>query len=123
MKNNKCILCQDSLMHYNIKKSYEYGLLYSIKENQICKNCNCEIIIRNDFKNNGKKSINILINETNNYYMICMINLIYDKDEMSYMKNIWIGFDYFNLKINTCDFNEEYAIKEIKKIYSNMIFE
>lgn len=123
MKNNKCILCQGSLMHYSIRESYEDDLLYGIKENQICKNCNCEIIIRNDFKNNNKKSINILINETNNHDMICMINLIYDKEEMSYMKNIWVGFDYFNLKIDACNFNEEYAIKEINKIYSNMIFE
>lgn len=121
MINNKCILCQDNLIHYSVKESYQDGLLYEIKEKQMCSPCNYEIVIINSFVD--KKSINICINDfMNSNEMICMINLSYNKKEMSFIKYIWIGLDYYNLKVDIDNLTMEYAIESIIKVHSNLIF-
>lgn len=121
MRNNKCILCQDNLIHYSVKESYRDGLLYEIKEKQMCSPCNYEILIINSFVD--KKSINICINDfMDSNEMICMINISYNKKKMSFIRSIWIESDYYNLKIDIDNLTMEYAIESIKKAHSNLIF-
>lgn len=69
-----------------------------------------------------KKYIIICINDFNTNDMICMVSFSYNEKEMGYTKNVWVGFDFYDLKVDIDDLTMEYAIESIIKIHSNLIF-